>query len=230
METFWNQLLRSESPGVGSPAGLLLSLLFSFVLGQLVAWVYIWTHRGSSYSRSYVQSLIMLSLIVTTVMLAIGNSLVSAFGLFGALALIRFRTPIKDTRDTAFLFLSVGIGICVGAQNFMLATIGTTFALAVTLYLSFTRFGDRLERDGVLRFAMPIDTDTQTHVDLLLRHYCRRAKLLHVRNTGAGAISEFAYHLSLFDPRQSPTLVQDLSTVPGLRGTSLLLQQEDEEP
>ncbi|HLU39797.1 MAG TPA: DUF4956 domain-containing protein, partial [Planctomycetota bacterium] len=65
---------------------ILTFLVLAFVLGQLVAWIYVWTHSGLSYSRSQAQSLVLLSVIVTLVMLAVGNNLARAFGLFGALA------------------------------------------------------------------------------------------------------------------------------------------------
>ncbi len=146
-----------------SPAGMervswpdiVIYLLSAFVLGQLTAWVYVWTHHGLSYSRSMVQSLILMSLIVTMVMLAIGFNVATAFGLFGALALVRFRTPVKDTRDTAFLFMAVAIGVMVGSRNLMLAAGGTSMMCLVSIYLSYTRFGERFIKDGMLRFAMP---------------------------------------------------------------------------
>ncbi|MBL8897268.1 MAG: hypothetical protein JNM84_06560 [Planctomycetes bacterium] len=142
---------------------------------------------------------------------------------------MRFRTPIKDTRDTAFLFFSVGIGICVGAQALLLAVIGTTFALLVTLYLSFTRFGDRIEADGVLRFALRAEPAAEQRLQRVLKHYCRRATLLHVRAGAASGESDYAYRLSLHDADLCSALVQDLTAIPGLRGTNLLLQTEDEE-
>ena len=93
---------------------VVLGLLAAFVLSQVVAWVYLWTRRGVSHSTSFTQSIVILSVIVALVMLVIGSNLARAFGLFGALALIRFRTPVKDSRDTVFLFLSVAVGIATG--------------------------------------------------------------------------------------------------------------------
>lgn len=104
-----------------TPQGVILSLLVAFVLGQLLAWVYYATHTGLSYSRSFVQSLILIAVVVSLVMVVIGNSIVTAFGLMGALALVRFRNVIKDTRDVVFVFCSLVIGMAAGSQRFSVA-------------------------------------------------------------------------------------------------------------
>ena len=102
---------------------ILLSLLLAFVLGQFIAWVYAWSHSGLSYSRSFTQSLVLMTLVVSVVMYVIGNSIITAFGLLGALALIRFRNVLKDTRDTVFVFMSLVIGMAVGSQRYMTAIV-----------------------------------------------------------------------------------------------------------
>lgn len=214
--------------GETSVADLMLHLLAALVLGQLVAWVYAWTHHGMSYQRSQVQSLILLALIVTTVMLAIGNNLARAFGLFGALALIRFRTPIKDARDATFLFLAVGVGITVGTRNLELAFVATVFALAVAAYLSWSQFGERVAADSVLRLTMPADEPREARLRTILRHYCSSFTLMHLRESGSSAM-EFAYRLRLVDPTQSSALLTDLGAIPGVRATSLFVQDEEQE-
>ncbi|MHC4525970.1 MAG: DUF4956 domain-containing protein, partial [Planctomycetota bacterium] len=90
---------------------VLLSLLLAFILGQVLAWLYYFTHTGLSYSRSFVQSLILITVIVAMVMSTISGSFVMAVGLMGALSIIRFRNIIKDTRDIAFIFSALVIGM-----------------------------------------------------------------------------------------------------------------------
>ena len=94
---FGHWFLYSAIPGIGlSPALVLRAMLLSYVLAQFVAWLYVWTHRGLSYSRNMVHSVVLLGMIVTMVMLVVGDSIARAFGLVGALAIIRFRTGIPD--------------------------------------------------------------------------------------------------------------------------------------
>ncbi len=208
---------------------LIFHLLIAFVLGQLTAWVYMWTHHGVSYSRSQVQSLILLCLIVTLVMLAVGNNVARAFGLFGALALIRFRTPIKDSRDTAFLFLAVCIGISVGTHNIMLAVIGTLFACLVSLYMWYVRFGERMTADGLLRFQMDSSDEHESALRRILGNYCQSFGLINLREAGVGIAMEFSYQLKLHDFKQSSMLLSDLRKIPGLTALNLLMQDTDED-
>lgn len=230
MDDWFRSMFGEPSSFGGMPfTEVILHLCCSYVLSQLVAWVYVWTHQGTSYSRSFVQALVLLNLVVTIVMLAIGNNIAGAIGLFGALALIRFRTPIKDTRDTSFLFVAVGIGIAVGSRNLMLALVGTTFALAIVVYLSFARFGDRLNANAVLRFAMPARVEQEGRLRGVLQHYCRSFALMHLREAGPEATMEFAYRVQLDDPQHSSGLIQDLGAIPGVAGVMLLMQNEDVE-
>jgi len=204
-------------------------LLLAFVLASPLAWIYARTHHGTSYSRSFVQSLVLLPLIVTIVMLAIGDSLARAFGLFGALALIRFRTPIKDSRDTIFLFLSVAVGITVGVQNTQLAVFGTGFTLLVALYLSSVGFGKRLDHDGVLHFSMPARGEQDGQLREVLQHYCRHFALVSLRESRHDGAMDFAYQLRLHDPGSQQALVADLRTIPGALDVNLFVQNEHEE-
>ena len=141
--------------GCSAVDSIILCLLATFLLSQAVAWVYLRTHRGVSYSGTMARSLIILSLIVAMVMMVIGNNIARAFGLFGALALIRFRTPVKDANDTVFLFFAVAIGIATGTGNILAGAVGTLIICLVFLYLSSIKFGNPLNHDGLLRFHLP---------------------------------------------------------------------------
>lgn len=204
-------------------------LLLAFVLATPLAWVYSRTHQGTSYAHSFVQSLIMLPLIVTIVMLAVGDSLARAFGLFGALALIRFRTPIKDSRDAVFLFFAVAIGITVGVQNTQLAVLGTAFGLLVALYLAGVGFGRRVDHDGVLHFSMPAQGELDGQLREVLGHYCRSFALVSLRESRHEGAMDFAYQLHLLDPDAHQALVADLRAIPGTRDVNLFVQNEHEE-
>ena len=231
MDQIFAQLFASP-PGAEplSWQEVLLYMLLAVVLAQLLAWIYQWTYRGLSYSRSTVHSLILMSLIVTAVMLAVGNNVARAFGLFGALALIRFRTPVKDARDTVFLFMAVGIGISLGTRNVMLAVMMALVCSAVALYLSWSRFGEKESSDAMLRFAMPAADEQESLLRRILQHYCKTFALVHLREAGPDARMEFAYQVKLHDPRQSTGLLTDMGSIPGVSGLNLLVQSDDEEP
>lgn len=208
---------------------IVFHLLLAFVLGKPLAWIYVATHHGVSYSRSFVHALVLLAMIVTVVMLAVGDSLARAFGLFGALALIRFRTPIKDSRDTVFLFLSVAIGITVGVQNTTLAVVGTGFVLLAAIYLYGIRFGERIDNDGVLRFSLPALGQHDDRLRSVLRHYCRHFALVSLRDSRLEGAMDFSYQLRLHDAGTHEALVADVRAIPGACNVSLLVQNEHEE-
>lgn len=113
---------------------VLMVLILGTILGTSISLVYQKTSHGTSYSVAFVSSLILLCNITAIVMLIIGTDLARAFGLVGALSIIRFRTAIKDPKDITFIFLALVIGIAVGTQNYHIAIIGTFFLL-ILIYL-----------------------------------------------------------------------------------------------
>lgn len=214
----------APAPPLPPLPALLLQLSLALALAVPVAVVYARTHRGTSYSRTFVQSLVLLPLVVTIVMLAIGDSMARAFGLFGALALIRFRTPIKDSRDTIFLFLAVAVGITVGVANTLLAVAGTAFVLLVAIALTALGFGRRALHDGVLQFTVTVPTSgLDDQVRAVLTQHCRRFDLVSLRDAREGGALDYAYQLRLHGPRHHEALVAALRAVPGARDVSLLV-------
>ena len=95
--------------------------MLSFVLCAVVGFVYRVTHRGISYSQTYVQTLVFMGMVVSLVMLVVGSNIARAFALVGALSIIRFRNAIKETRDVGFIFLAMAIGMATGTRFYILA-------------------------------------------------------------------------------------------------------------
>lgn len=205
---------------------IVLSLLLAFVLGQLIAWIYAWSHTGLSYSRSFTQSLVLMTLVVSLVMYVIGNSIITAFGLLGALALIRFRNVLKDTRDTVFVFIALVVGMSVGSQRFMTAIVGTvTLGLAV-LYLNLTSFGTLGRYDGYLTCRLTMAPGDGGDVARLLRRFCRAVKQVSTRQSADEEGAELVYQVGLRDRERGGELVEELRQVEGMRHVSLVLRNE----
>ena len=120
--------------GTFTPENVFLSLLLAFVLGQSLAWTYYFTHSGLSYSRSFVQSLVLITVMVAMIMAVIGNNIITAFGLMGALAIIRFRNVVKDTRDIVFIFCTLVVGMAAGLADTAVAAAGLAFVLASVFF------------------------------------------------------------------------------------------------
>lgn len=112
---------------------MLAGLLISFII-YITYWV---SYRGVSYNRKFNISLVIISLISIVIMLMISSNIVISLGMVGALSIVRFRTPIKDSRDTVFIFFAISEGLCVGSQNFELALVTTLFISLILLISCF---------------------------------------------------------------------------------------------
>ena len=119
---------------------VVFSLTMSIVLGLVLATVYRWTHQGFSYARSFLHTMVLASIVITVMIMAIGNNMARGLGILGAMAFVRFRTPIRDPRDIIFLFAALSIGIASGAQVFNVAVIGTLYFCATAIFLSCSPF------------------------------------------------------------------------------------------
>ena len=207
---------------------VLLGLALAFVLGQLAAWVYIYTHAGLSYSRTFVQSIILLTIIIALAMMVIGNNIVIAFGLIGALAVIRFRNILKDTRDTAFIFFALVVGMATGTGSYLLAVSGTILFCGVLLYLHWSYFGTRHTGDGFVRFHVEVGAVGRESLQSILDRYCQTTHLVSQRfqETGKG---EIAYRLTMRDPARADQLVDELQQMEGVSHVTFVLHEEQAE-
>lgn len=206
-------------------ASIILSLLLSFVLGQAIAWTYAWSHSGLSYSRSFTQSLVLMTLVVSLVMFVIGNSIITAFGLLGALALIRFRNVLKDTRDTVFVFIALVIGMAVGSQRYMAAIVGTLAMALAVLYLTATSFGTLGRFDGYLTCRLAGGLD-RADLSRLLHRFCAAIRQVSTRQSGEEEGTELVYQVGLRDRERGGELLDALRGLPGMRHASLVMRNE----
>lgn len=224
----WWQLIEETPLGGTSfgPQAILLSLLLAFVLGQVIAWVYYVTHSGLSYSRSYVQSLILITVVIAMVMSVIGNNIITAVGLMGALAIVRFRNVLKDTRDIVFVFASLVIGMACGSHRYLTAILGTTILSLIAIYLFFTDFGSHEPHNGFLRFSLrgPIGTDHP--VPGILRRFCGNFTLISAQDSGFGGPAEYAYQIMVKNTTKNEEFISELEKVDGMENISLTMQEK----
>ena len=204
----------------------LLSLLLAFVLGQFIGWIYARTHSGLSYSRSFTQSLVLMTVITSLVMHVIGSSLITAFGLLGALAMIRFRNVLKDTRDTVFVFTALVIGLAVGSQRFVTAILGAVVMALIVLYLNVTSFGTLGRFDGYLTLRLKEAGRGRGESGALITKFCRAVKQVSTRQSGEEEGAEFVYQIGLRDRERGSDLLEALKGIEGVTHVSLVLRSE----
>jgi hypothetical protein len=217
--------LFAQAPGAEVGVGdLLLRLLVAWLAGQAIGWFYSWSHGVLSYSQNFVQAQVLLSMVVCVIMSVVGDSLARAFGLGAALAIVRFRTPVKDARDTVFLFLSVAVGMAAGTGMLGIAMAGTAVLGVASLFLNWSAYGTRSGEDGVLRMQFQGDDSGREAVYVLLRRHCRSFQLSAARMAASGRPEELVYDVNLRRPEAGDVLVRELVGTGGVTGVSLLPQ------
>lgn len=116
-------------------------LSFTILIAAIIFFTYRHTYIGVMYNRKFNISLVMLCLITSMVMIVIGSNIALSLGMVGALSIVRFRTAVKDARDTVYIFWAICAGICAGTQSYMIALVGTIFLSIVAIFFSFGKFG-----------------------------------------------------------------------------------------
>jgi len=224
IEQVMGELARYESGP--SWQVVLLCLLLSFVLCQMIAAVYVWTYRGLSYSRSFVLSLVMSGVVSTVLLLAIGNNVARGLGLLGTLAIIRFRSTMKDTRDMVFIFATLSIGIAVGVQSFSVALVGSVVYCLMAAHLGLSSFGSRRQFDGLLRFQTLATPEADARCKRVLQMYCENFVLVNLREVAGATRVEHAYQIKLRDPSFAEGLVSALRQLGDVNGVALMMQDQ----
>ena len=130
------------------------------------------SHAGSIYSRKFNVSLAALTMITTTVMIVIGNNIALSLGMVGALSIVRFRTAIKDSRDTVYIFWAIVVGICCGSGDYLVAAVGSTF-----VFLALLIFGRIRNDNRVLLIIRCARVDEQKIQGLIFQYFHRKAAL-----------------------------------------------------
>jgi len=223
----WQRLEDLPQGALFSPADIILSLLLAFVLGQLIAWVYYATHTGLSYSRSFVQSLILITVVLSMVMTIIGNNIITAVGLMGALAIIRFRNILKDTRDVAFIFISLAVGMACGSQRYMTAMVGAIILCLIVTYLYLTGFGTHQPHNGFLRFSVRGHIGPDHPIPAILKRFCGTFTLISAQDSGFGTAEvEYAYQLMIRNAALNAEMLAKLKGVEGVENISLTMQEQ----
>ena len=230
MTDFFDTLMQGDygSAPPNWPAAI-LGLLLAFASGQVTAWVYMTTHSGLSYSRSFVNALIVMPLIVCLVMMVLSNNLVTAFGMMAVFAIVRFRNILRDTLDTSYVLIVIVIGMATGTQKFASAILGTLLSSVALLYLWYTSFGSRHRYDLIvnLHWARPV----KEMLDLrrVLDRHSWKAHLASQRSHEGYDGTDLSYRLLLRDSNRVEDLLTEVRQVTGVsRVTSMHAEDESE--
>ena len=199
-----------------NPSEILINLIIAFFLGFVISLVYKKTHKGLSYSQSFVLTNIFVCVIVSMVIMVIGNNLARAFALVGALSIIRFRTVVKDTKDTAFIFWSLAAGMASGTGSYFLAVSGTAIISMIALVLYYTNYGSIFKSEFIIQFRSRNSAKNKKNYNKIFSEYCRSSTLLNAESSGDGQSLKLSFDIVLKENKTYDEFIQKLSKVSGL--------------
>ena len=224
------QQLASARPGAAmSFEAALFALIAAFLLGQLIASLYVWTYRGMSYTRSYVHAIAIGAVVACTIMLATSNNLAAGIGVAGSLSALRLRIALRDPQDMIFIFAGMAVGVACGLGAFAVAIAGTVVFCVGIAGLTAVEFGRRQLFEGLLRFYAPPTPETESEVSRVLRKYAARFALTTMREVRQGAAMEYAYQLRTRRAADRVPMVHELEAIAGVEGVTLHYQDAAQE-
>ncbi len=218
------QLFETSNVGV-SAEDILLRVAVSVVLGLVIFLSYWLSHAGTIYSQKFNINLITLTVLTATVMTVIGNNIALSLGMVGALSIVRFRTAIKDARDTTYIFWAIICGICCGVDQFMAAGIGSAAVFVVLLILG------RVRNDVRTLLVIRASRAQELAIEGLVFEYFRGRAVERVKNTTDESI-ELMYELSrgvlLKSQRRADNpITTDLYALGGIEYVNIVAQNDE---
>ena len=220
----WQQILETFFV----PGELMLSLFVSIVtalaLSFFIALVYRNTHRGMNYEPAFLSTLVLISPIVALVMFFIQGDLVLSLGLVGSLSIIRFRTPIKDTRDMVYLFWVIAIGLGCGTNNWTIALLATVFMAFVIFILFLFEYGRPKHTDFVL-VVSGRSKRTPEEANLLIQEFSSRSRIRSHDMIDGGWEVIYELRFTGAQEREAEHLISQIKAIKGITKVSLLAPQ-----
>jgi hypothetical protein len=210
------------------PVGMMAARLgIAALFGVIIAGVYRLSHgRLARDARTLIGTLVLLTILLAMVTMVIGDSVARAFGLVGALSIVRFRTVVEDTRDTAFVIFAVVVGMAIGTGLVLVAAVGVPVVAGAALALSARGGGAGsagwTPGEGASTLSVRLGAGhAPGAVESLLSNRIRAWRLIGVTTARQGAAMDLTYALELPDPGAGPGLVMELNSVSGVQSVDL---------
>lgn len=206
---------------------VLTNLAVALACGIVIALVYRFIYKGPSYVATYVNSLVFLSLITALVIMVIGNNLARAFGLVGAMSIIRFRTAVRDVQDIVFIFFALAVGMASGVGLHAVAITGTLVVCLVAIVFVTFNFGAPARAEYVLQLVYPPSKEIDEKVSGILNQYCRGVKLVNLKSQAEGGNLEAFYQFAIRRKFKSTDLVSEFSKLSETIKFNLYFDQDE---
>ncbi len=151
---------------------------------------YQYTSDSMRQSRNLMQGMLLISIVAATIMQAIGDSIARGLGILGALAIIRFRTTVREPRNLTFIFASIAMGIACGVYGFLIAIIGTIAFCSTAIILKFSYFSRPKELIGSLNIDLALGSDSKNEIEIFLKKMCIGFELVEINHPRLKEVQE----------------------------------------
>jgi energy-converting hydrogenase Eha subunit A len=209
-----------------SPGVVAIRLVVAAILGGVVAWVYRRTRKGAEISSSFPVTLVLLAILIAMVTQVIGDNVARAFSLVGALSIVRFRTVVRDTQDTAYVIFAVVVGMAVGANDLWVGVIGiAVVGFAAYLMMARARVFSAAQPAYLLSLRVGLGHDLDTLLGGTLDGHLQERELMSVATVKQGVFLDVTYETRLRSNGSADELVKALNRIEGVQ--SVRFQRRD---
>lgn len=215
LEALLNDIISPGGDAIHAPAEVAFAMAVSLGLNLLIGGLYRKTYKGTQYSQDFVQTLIIIGVVTTILIMVVSGNGAIAFGMFAAFSVIRFRRTLGQSRDLAFVFFAMAIGMVVGAGLYLMAVIITLIVgLAIFLLTRTNAFAAR-RASHVMTLRITNDNDFEQLMAPVFARYTERTQLLRIASVQAGMMTELRYGLQLKDKARAMDLLEAVRGVTG---------------
>ena len=202
------------------PGQMVANLLVALVCGLLISFSYRLTSDSLNYSPTFVRSIVVLSMITALVIMVIGNNLARAFGLVGAMSIIRFRTAVKDVQDIVYIFFSLVAGMAAGVGLKGIALAGTILIGTILILLQRIRFAHPSRKQCIIQFQCVL-SEGEPPYHAAFQRWSTRTRLANMRSLETGDLFEVTFYIELKDDKRRNELMRELNRIPSISNTRL---------
>src|SRR2546426_12809915 len=205
-----------------APLDVLIRLLAALVLGGLVAWIYRRTRKSTEVAASFPITLVLLSVLIAMVTQVIGDNVARALSLVGALSIVRFRTVVRDTQDTAYVIFAVVVGMAVVAKDLWVGILGIGVVGFVAYLMMARAKGVSAPQPAfLLRLRVGLGHDLDTLLGGTLDVHVQERELMSVGSSRQGVSLDVAYEARLRRTGSADELVRALNRIEGVQSVQL---------
>jgi uncharacterized membrane protein YhiD involved in acid resistance len=201
---------------------IVIVMALSFILSAFIGWIYKITHRGTSYTQSFVFTLVLNGMVVALVMMVVGSNIARAFSLVGALSIVRFRNAVKETRDVGFIFFTMAIGMAIGIKFYLLAIAGAVVISLMIVVMMRLNWFERQMASQILRVQVPNDLPFDNLFDKPFVRYTSTSELISVDTVHSGLLTELTYSIGMKKSNQIQAFLSELRNLNGNNKVTLI--------